>query len=86
MAVTIKSAGEIEKMREAGRLLARVHEKLAKTIRPGVSTKEIDTICEELIRGYGCTPNFYTIRAIRRVCASPSMRRSCTVFLGRIGF
>ncbi len=50
MAVTIKSAGEIEKMREAGRLLARVHEKLAKAIRPGISTKEIDTICEELIR------------------------------------
>lgn len=57
-AVTIKSAEEIEKMREAGRLLARVHEELAKTIRPGVSTKEIDTVCEELIRGYGCTPNF----------------------------
>jgi len=58
MAVTIKSAEEIEKMREAGRLLARVHEELAKAIRPGVSTKEIDTVCEELIRGYGCTPNF----------------------------
>ena len=58
MAVTIKSAGEIEKMRKAGRLLARVHEKLAKEIRQGVSTKEVDTVCEELIRGYGCTPNF----------------------------
>ena len=58
MTVTIKSAEEIKKMREAGRLLARVHEELAKAIRPGVSTKEIDTVCEELIRGYGCTPNF----------------------------
>lgn len=56
--VTIKSGEEIRKMREAGRLLARVHEKLAKVIRPGVSTKEIDAVCEELIRGYGCTPNF----------------------------
>lgn len=58
MVVTIKSAEEIEKMRRAGRLLARVHEELAKAIRPGVSTKEIDRVCEELIRGCGCTPNF----------------------------
>ena len=45
MTVTIKSAEEIKKMREAGRLLARVHEELAKAIRHGVSTKEIDTVC-----------------------------------------
>ena len=35
MAVTIKSAQEIERMRKAGRLLARVHEELAAVIRPG---------------------------------------------------
>ena len=58
MAVTIKSAREIELMREAGRLLALVHEELAKTIRPGISTKDIDRACEEMIRSYGCTPNF----------------------------
>lgn len=58
MAVTIKSAREIELMREAGRILALVHEELEKIIRPGISTKEIDRVCEELIRSYGCTPNF----------------------------
>lgn len=56
--VTIKSGREIELMRKSGRLLARVHEELAKVIRPGISTKEIDTVCEELIRGCGGTPNF----------------------------
>ncbi len=56
--VTIKSAREIELMRKSGKLLARVHEELAKVIRPGISTKEIDTVCEELIRGCGGTPNF----------------------------
>lgn len=50
--VTIKSGREIELMRKSGRLLARVHEELVKVIRPGISTKEIDTVCEELIRGY----------------------------------
>ena len=58
MAVTIKSAREIELMREAGRLLALVHDELAKIIRPGLSTKEIDRVCEEMIRSYGCIPNF----------------------------
>lgn len=45
-------------MREAGKRLNRVHEKLKESIRPGVSTKEIDRVCEELIRSCGCTPNF----------------------------
>lgn len=56
--VMIKTAEEIERMRGAGKRLARVHEKLKDSIRPGVSTKEIDRVCEELIRGCGCTPNF----------------------------
>ena len=58
MAITIKSPREIELMREAGRLLAKVHDELAKMIRPGISTKQIDRVCEEIIRSYGCTPNF----------------------------
>ena len=58
MAVTIKSPREIEYMREAGRLLAEVHEELAGIIRPGISTKDIDRECEKLIRERGCTPNF----------------------------
>ena len=58
MAITIKSSREIELMRESGRLLALVHDELAKMIRPGISTKEIDRACEEMIRSYGCTPNF----------------------------
>ena len=57
-AVTIKSEREIQLMREAGRLLAQVHEELAKLVRPGISTKEIDSVCESLIRECGCKPNF----------------------------
>ena len=58
MAVTIKSPREIACMREAGRLLAEVHEELGRMIRPGISTKDIDRMCEKLIRERGCTPNF----------------------------
>ena len=69
--VTVKSAREIELMRKSGRLLAQVHEELAKVIRPGISTKEIDTVCEELIRGCGGTPNFLNYQGYpASVCVS----------------
>lgn len=58
MSVSIKTVREIELMREAGRLLEQVHDELAKVIRPGISTWEIDQKGEELIRSLGCTPNF----------------------------
>lgn len=58
MAVTIKSAREIELMREAGRILAAVHEELGKAVKPGISTLDIDRLGEKLIRSYGCIPSF----------------------------
>lgn len=58
MAVSIKSANEIELMREAGRLLSDVFHQMEQAIRPGISTHEIDTLGEKLIRAHGCTPNF----------------------------
>lgn len=58
MSVTIKSAKEIELMREAGRLLEIVHDELGKAIKPGISTWEIDHLGEQIIRSFGCTPNF----------------------------
>ena len=58
MAVTIKSAREIELMRESCKLLADVFQNLEQSIRPGMSTKDIDNLGEKLIRGHGCIPNF----------------------------
>lgn len=58
MAVTIKSPREIELMRETGRILAKTHEELAKNLRPGMSTWDIDHMGEEIIRSYGCIPSF----------------------------
>lgn len=58
MSVTIKSAKEIELMREAGRLLEIVHDELGKAVKPGISTWEIDHLGEQIIRSFGCTPNF----------------------------
>ena len=58
MAVSIKSAREIELMRESCRLLAHVHDELGKAIKPGMSTLDIDTLGEKLRRELGCVPNF----------------------------
>ncbi len=58
MSVTIKTEQEIELMREAGRILAIVHDEMAKIIRPGISTMEINRKGEEVIRSYNCIPSF----------------------------
>ena len=71
MSVTIKSEKEIELMREAGRLLALVHEEMGQFIRPGVSTKEIDELGEKVIRSFGCEPNFLNYNGFpASVCVS----------------
>lgn len=58
MAVTIKSSREIELMRESCRLLSIVHDELGKAIKPGMSTYHIDKLGEDMIRSFGCVPNF----------------------------
>ena len=58
MSVSIKTAQEIELMRESGHLLEKVHDGLIPYIKPGMSTKEIDRIGEDMIRSMGCIPNF----------------------------
>lgn len=45
-------------MREAGRILAIVHEEMEKALKPGMSTMDINRIGEEVIRSYGCKPSF----------------------------
>lgn len=58
MSVTIKSEKEIELMREAGRILAIVHEELKEFVRPGISTLDIDKKGYEIIKSFGCIPSF----------------------------
>ncbi len=58
MSVSIKSAHEIELMREAGRILSEVHAEMEKIIRPGISTMEINRRGEEVIRSHNCIPSF----------------------------
>ncbi|MGL5121196.1 MAG: type I methionyl aminopeptidase [Plesiomonas shigelloides] len=49
MAITIKTADEIEKMRVAGRLAAEVLEMIEPHVQAGVTTGELDKICHDYI-------------------------------------
>ncbi len=64
--IIIKTDKEIEIMRESGRKLAKVMREVKKEAKPGVTTKELDELAEELIlksgsktafKGYGGFPN-----------------------------
>lgn len=57
-AVILKTPEEIVIMREAGRIVAKAHAAMCAALRPGISTKELDTIAETLIRDHGATPAF----------------------------
>jgi methionyl aminopeptidase len=56
--ITIKSNREIAVMRDAGRIVAECHAAVAERVRPGVTTLELDTFVEGLIRKFGATPSF----------------------------
>lgn len=58
MAITIKSAREIELMRESNKRIAEVHKAMEERIKPGVTTWELDEFAEKMILQMGCTPNF----------------------------
>ena len=47
---SIKSPEQIEKMRTAGRLTAKVLEAVTEIIKPGITTMQIDEFCEDYIR------------------------------------
>ncbi|RSD26699.1 type I methionyl aminopeptidase [Mesobacillus subterraneus] len=54
--IVLKSAREIENMKEAGKLLASVHRELRSLIKPGVTTWEIDEFVEKYLKKHGATP------------------------------
>ncbi|MFO1519753.1 MAG: type I methionyl aminopeptidase [bacterium] len=56
--VVIKSPEEIEKIRRASRVVAKVLSKIKDYIKPGVSTYDLDQLAEKWIRGEGALPAF----------------------------
>jgi len=67
----LKRPREIQLMREAGRIVARVHAALKENIRPGVSTWDLDQVALEVMRKYDATSSFLGYRGFpANICAS----------------
>ncbi len=58
MAIHLKTAEELEIMREAGRINARAHAAMREALRPGISTAELDAIAARVIAEAGAKPAF----------------------------
>lgn len=56
--IITKNQREIDLMREAGRIVALVHQKMAEVIRPGITTLELNAIAEKIILDHGAKPSF----------------------------
>ncbi len=69
--VTIKSNREIELMREAGRIVALAHKAVKESIKPGISTMELDKIAHDVIVSNGAKPSFKGYNGFpAAICAS----------------
>src|SRR5580700_10370088 len=65
--IPIKSAKEVEKMRQACRTASEILDRVSETIRPGVSTKEIDEVAADLMEEAGVKSAFLGYRLGHRV-------------------
>ena len=57
--ISIKSPREIELMRVAGEIVGDTHKYLKKYLRPGITTKEIDSLARDYILSRNATPSCY---------------------------
>lgn len=69
--ITCKSEQELNYMRDAGRVVALTHQELEKALQPGITTKELDTIAEDMIVKLGARPAFKGLYGFpATICAS----------------
>ena len=54
--ITIKSEREIELMRHAGMLVSKMHQFIKPYVKAGITTKELDRLCEDFIRKNDAVP------------------------------
>ncbi len=69
--IVLKSEREIEMMRHAGRIVAKILQRLREETKPGITTLDLDALAERLTRKAGAVPAFKGYRGYRHaLCAS----------------
>lgn len=56
--IYLKTDDEIELLRQANLLVSATLAEIAKAVRPGITTKQLDALAEEFIRDHGAVPTF----------------------------
>ena len=69
--IICKTPRELDIMRVAGKIVALTHQELKKFIKPGITTKELDSIAEKFIRQHDAIPSFKGYNGFTgSICAS----------------
>ena len=69
--IIIKSDSDLERMRVSGHIAARVRDRIAGAIGPGVKTRELGDYAAELMREHGAESAFYGYRGYPgQICVS----------------
>ncbi|MCT8136455.1 type I methionyl aminopeptidase [Anaerobacillus sp. CMMVII] len=69
--IICKTPRELDIMRVAGKIVALTHQELQKYIKPGITTKELDSIAEKFIRQHDAIPSFKGYNGFTgSICAS----------------
>ncbi|MBU9710785.1 type I methionyl aminopeptidase [Evansella tamaricis] len=69
--IICKTPRELEIMRVAGQIVALTHQELKKHIKPGITTLELDSIADKIIRQHDAIPSFKGYNGFTgSICAS----------------
>ena len=69
--ITIKSKSQIQKLKDAGKIVAETHQLLKEAIREGISTYDLDQMAEQYIRKCNAIPSFKGYGGFKgSICAS----------------
>ncbi len=58
MSIIYKTQKEIDSIKESAEILGKVHGEIAKNIKVGTKTKDLDTLAEKFIKDHGALPSF----------------------------
>ena len=73
--IFLKTEDEIELLRKSNLLVGKTLAEVAKILKPGVTTKELDRVAEEFIRDNGAVPTF---KGFSSQCGDPFPASICT--------
>ena len=71
--IVVKSLEEIELIRQSALIVSKTLGEIAKVIKPGISTLDLDKIAEQCIRDHGAEPGFLGLYDFpNTLCMSPN--------------